>query len=139
MRTRGLTHVAMSVPVGTLTAAFRAELLGFYAEAFGWRELARLSTADRLTIAIGPGTYLNVREHETPMAAGAYEHFGVLVDSAEEVARLHEAVRHLGADPEPIEEPVPGHPTFRFRHLLPMAIEVQFVPPPPSSGPPGVR
>ena len=120
--------MAMSVPVGMLTPDFRSALLAFYADAFGWRELRTLSTADRLTISIGPGTYINVREHERSMAVDAYEHFGVLVGSPAEVHELHDLVRRLGAHPEPVEEPVEGHPTFRFRHLLPMAIEVQFVP-----------
>ena len=128
MRTRALTHVAMSVPIGTLTPDVRAELLRFYGDLFGWRELASLSTPDRLTIAIGRGVYLNVREHERPMAADAYEHFGVLVGSVEDVHQLHAEAQRLGASPEPVEEPVAGHPTFRVRHLLPMAIEVQFVP-----------
>lgn len=128
MRTRALTHVAMSVPIGTLTSDFRSTVLAFYSGAFGWRELEHLSTPDRLTISIGPGTYINVREHESAMAAGAYEHFGVLVESTAEVHELHAAVQRLGANPEPIEEPVQDHPTFRFRHLLPMAVEVQFIP-----------
>ena len=128
VRTRALTHVAMSVPVGTLTNDYRSKLLDFYSGAFGWRELERLSTPNRLTISIGPGTYINVREHELAMSVDAYEHFGVLVESVDEVHELHAAVRRLGAHPEPVEEPVQGHPTFRFRHLLPMAIEVQFIP-----------
>ena len=118
----------MSVPVGTLTSDHRSRLLGFYADVFGWRELERLSTPNRLTISIGPSTYINVREHERAMTAGAYEHFGVLVDSGEEVHELHATIQRLGGDPQPVEEPVQGHPTFRFRHLLPMAIEVQFIP-----------
>jgi hypothetical protein len=128
MRTGALSHVAMSVPVGTLTSDFRARLLEFYGEAFGWRELERLSTPDRLTIAIGPGIYINVREHRQAMAADAYEHFGVLVESVAAVHELHATVQRLGAQPDAVEEPVRGHPTFRFRHLLPMAIEVQFIP-----------
>lgn len=128
MRTRALTHIAMSVPVGTLTSDYRSKLLGFYSQVFGWRELEGLSTPDRLTISIGPGTYINVREHEQAMTPGAYEHFGVLVGSVEEVHELHAAVQELGGGPQPVEEPVRGYPTFRFRHLLPMAIEVQFVP-----------
>ena len=34
----GLNHVAMSVPPGTLTDDYRAELLEFYGGLFGWRE-----------------------------------------------------------------------------------------------------
>ena len=128
MRTRALTHVAMSVAVGTLTPDFRADLLEFYSTLFGWQELSNLSTSDRLTIAIGRGAYINIREHEQPMVPGSYEHFGVLVRSAEEVHRLHTEVEALGAKAGAIQEAVEGHPTFRFQHLLPMAVEVQFFP-----------
>ena len=34
----GLSHVAMSVPAGTLTDDYRTELLEFYGRLFGWRE-----------------------------------------------------------------------------------------------------
>ena len=128
MRTRALTHVAMSLPLGTLTAEYRARLVTFYSSAFGWQEMQDLSRPDRLTIAIGRGAYINIREHDRPMLEGAYEHFGVLVRSADEVHKLNAEVKALGGSPGPVEEPVDGHPMFRFQHLLPMAIEVQFVP-----------
>lgn len=119
----------MSVPRGTLTPEFRSALLDFYAELFGWRELKSSSNSDRLTIAIGPNAYINVRETDAPMATrGAYEHFGVLVASIEDVHALRATAERLGAVAGAVEEPVDGHPTFRFEHLLPMAIEVQFIP-----------
>ena len=128
MRTKALTHVAMAVPRGTLTPTFRSEVLAFYGGVFGWREMAGLSSGERLTIAVARHAYLNVRETETASEQLAYEHFGVLVDSEESVAGLWEEVRARGADPEAIERPVDGYPSFRFRHLLPMAIEVQYFP-----------
>jgi hypothetical protein len=118
----------MSVPRGTLTSEFRAALLDFYSDLFGWRELESLSNPDRLTIAIGRTAYINVRERDSPMAPDAYEHFGVLVASVEDVHALHSKATRLGAVASPVEEPVDGHPTFRLEHLLPMAIEVQFIP-----------
>lgn len=118
----------MSVPIGTLTPDFRSALLSFYSGVFGWREIRHLSTGDRLTIAIGRGSYINVREHERPMAARAYEHFGVLVHAEEDVHQLRAEIERLGAWPDPVEEPVEGHLTFRFQHLLPMAVEAQFIP-----------
>ena len=35
----GLTHVAMGVPVGTLTESYRTEVLDFYGDLLGWREI----------------------------------------------------------------------------------------------------
>jgi hypothetical protein len=41
----GLSHVAMTVPPGTLTPAYRSELLDFYGSLFGWREMEAFSVA----------------------------------------------------------------------------------------------
>ena len=46
-----LSHVAMSVPAGTLTDDFRARVLDFYGRVFGWQEMESLRLPDRLTIA----------------------------------------------------------------------------------------
>ena len=127
MRTRALTHVAMAVRPGALTPPHRRAILDFYGDVFGWRELPGLSTPTRLTIAIGPGCYLNVREHDAATDL-TYEHFGVLVDSADDVHELREEIVRRGVEADPVDEPVAGHPTFRFHHLLPMAIEVQYFP-----------
>ncbi len=125
--TLALTHVAMAVPPGTLSEAYRNAVQAFYGEIFGWRELADLRQGGRLTIAIGTRSYINIREHEAARTL-TYEHFGVLVRSAAAVTELREKVAAQGVDAGAVEEPVPGHPTFRFQHLLPMAIEVQYLP-----------
>src|SRR5512133_1009578 len=84
----GLTHVAMSVPEGTLTDAYRTQLLEFYGRILNWREMEALRRPDRLTIAVGSSTYINVRERSDSMVTHGYEHFGVLVPSAEHLQRL---------------------------------------------------
>ena len=127
MRTTALTHVAMSVPPGTLTAEFRGAILAFYLEAFGWKEMTSLALPERLTIRTGPSSYINVREHEEA-ADLRYEHFGVFVPSPDDVEDLWNIVRGLGAEPEAIASGDAGDVTFRFKHLLPMAIEVQYFP-----------
>jgi hypothetical protein len=82
---RGISHVAMSVLVGTLADEFRAELLRFYGGFFGWSELESLRRADRLTIAVGGGDYVNVRERARSAEYSGYEHFGLRLPSAEAV------------------------------------------------------
>ena len=123
----GLSHVAMSVPAGTLTVDYRTELLEFYGPLLGWREMESLRRPDRLTISVGAYTYLNVRERPDAMVCFGYEHFGIVVESPEEAERLW---RVLDADSrdvnlEPLSRDDRGLTTFRFRYLLPLAVEVQ--------------
>jgi hypothetical protein len=125
-----LTHVAMSVPAGTLTDAYRSDLLDFYGQLLGWQEIEPLRRPDRLTVSIGGSSYLNVRERAAPMTCHGYEHIGITVESADQLADIW---ARLDADPrvaeiEPLERADNGFSTFRFRHLLPMAIELQSFP-----------
>jgi hypothetical protein len=124
----GLSHVAMSVPEGTLTDEYRTRLLEFYGRMFGWREMESLRLPDRLTVAVGRFSYINVRERPDSMVCHGYEHFGILVDSAEDLQRLWAGLADEQAKVllEPLSVSDDGQGSFRFRYLLPMAVEVQF-------------
>ena len=121
MRTQGLTHVAMSVPPGTLTDEFCAAVLAFYGEVFGWKSMDGFRQPDRLTIAVAPRAYVNLRER-ADFATIAYEHFGVMVESKDALDALRDAVASRGV----AVEDSPASQLFRFKHLLPMAVEVQY-------------
>ena len=84
----GLSHIAMSVPAGTLTDEYRTELLDFYGRHFGWREVESLRLPDRLTMSVGGRTYVNIRERPESMTCLGYEHFGLLVESPEDADRI---------------------------------------------------
>jgi hypothetical protein len=120
----------MSVPVGALTPAFRAELLGFYGQHFGWSEIEQLRLPDRVTIAIGGRDYLNVRERETAMACTGYEHLGLRLASTHDVEEAWAALDGNRRDVElqPLDRGDDGYRSFRFRYLLPLTIEVQYIP-----------
>ena len=123
-----LSHVAMSVPVGTLTDGYRVRLLEFYGRLLGWSEIEFLRRPDRLTISVGHSSYINLRERPDSMVSHGYDHFGVLVGSAVE---LRELWAQLAAEDEDVhledlETGAQGEGSFRFRYLLPMAVEAQF-------------
>jgi hypothetical protein len=124
----GLTHVAMSVPEGTITDAYRARLLEFYGRILDWHEMESLRLPDRLTVAVGPTSYINLRERPDCMVTHGYEHFGVLVASAEDLQQLWAALADDDDDLElePLSTNDHGEGSFRFRYLLPMAVEAQF-------------
>ena len=124
----GLSHVAMSVPVGTLTDEYRSQLLEFYGRMLGWTEMASLRLADRLTVAVGSLSYINIRERADSMVSHDYEHFGVLVRSADEFRQVWMDLANAQIDVqlEPFSTNAKGEGSFRFRYLLPMAVEVQY-------------
>jgi hypothetical protein len=126
-RSSGLSHVAMSVPEGTLTDDYRARLLEFYGRMLGWREMESLRLPDRLTVAVGPSSYINIREQSNSMVSHGYEHFGVLLRSAEEFRQLWtDLANEQGVQLEPFSPNDDGEGSFRFRYLLPMAVEAQY-------------
>ena len=124
----GLSHVAMSVPEGTLTDDFRTRLLDFYGRLLGWREMESLRLPGRLTVAVGRSSYINIREQAQSMVTHGYEHFGVLLRSAEDLRQLWEDLANEKQDVqlEPLSPNGAGEGSFRFRFLLPMAVEAQY-------------
>ena len=129
-KSRGLSHIAMSVPRGTLSDDLRGELLAFYAKHFGWSEIESLRLPDRLTISVGGGTYVNVRERDTSMVCDGYEHFGLLLRSPDDVDEVWTTLSRDCPDVhlEPLDRGDDGYRSFRFRYLLPLTVEVQFLP-----------
>jgi hypothetical protein len=130
MISAGLNHLAMSFPVGTLTEEFRAEVRRFYGEHLGWSEIDGLELPDRMTMAVGGSTYVNLRERADAMVCHGYEHLGVTVRSA---ADAEELWRSLAASDHEVElgdinRGDDGFVSFRFCYLFPMAVEVQFFP-----------
>ena len=124
----GLSHVAMSVPEGTLTDEFRGRLLDFYGRMLGWCEIDALRLPDRLTIAVGRSSYVNVRERPDSMICHGYDHLGILVGSSEELRRLWQDLADEPDDLhlESLTTNDQGEGSFRFRHLLPLAVEPQY-------------
>lgn len=133
---QSLSHVAMTIPRADFTGELRKRLFEFYGDVFGWKENPSLSIAGERTFIQLPirGQYLNLRASDEPMATTGYEHLGVLVDSPEDVHTTHAKVMAwrrkidgVEAD-ERVQLLYDGHLyTFRFRYLLPLAVEVQHV------------
>lgn len=118
----------MSVPVDTLTDDYRTDLLDFYGRMLGWHEMNSLRRPDRLTIAVGGSTYINIREQPESMTTHGYEYFGVLVRTPSELRRLWDVLAKDSNELqlEPLSTNPDGEGSFRFQFLLPMAIEAQF-------------
>jgi hypothetical protein len=83
-----------------------------------------------LTFSVGGSDYVNIRERPESMTCTGYEHFGVLLSSAEEADRLWADLEAEGSEVHltPMNTGKDGSRSFRFRHLLPFAVEVQWLP-----------
>ena len=130
-RSQHLSHVAMSVPPGTLTDEWRARVLDFYGKLFGWREMDAFRLPDRLTIAVG-SSYVNDRERADAPTYSRYEHFGVALTSADELRKIWDDANNSDADDvtlEPLADSGDGFLSFRLHYLLPLTIEAQYFPP----------
>jgi hypothetical protein len=101
--------------------------LEFYGRVLGWREIESLRLPDRLTMAVGPSSYINIRERPDSMITHGYEHFGVLVRSAQDLQELWANLGdHDEVQLEPLDANENGEGSFWFQYLLPMAVEAQF-------------
>jgi hypothetical protein len=124
----GLSHIAVSLPDGTLTPDWRSAFFDFYGGIFGWTEIENGARSDRFTVAIGGSCYLNIRERQEPMACTEYEHFGLVVESTDDVERLWAQVNAVCTDVDDIRHRPGGTQAFKFLHMLPLTMEIQYFP-----------
>ena len=125
--TMGLSHIAVSVPGGTLTQDWRSAFFDFYGGIFGWTEIENVARADRLNVAIGDSCYLSIRERQEPMACTEYEHFGLVVESTDDVEHLWAQVNMACSDVADIRRRPSGTQAFKFHHMLPLTMEIQYL------------
>lgn len=137
MEHKGLmSHVAMSIDRSMFTEAYVSDLQ-FFNVLFGWQIDKNLSISnERILISLpGHGQYLNVRALDEPMVTTPYEHLGIYVESADEVRALFDKVQAHRQQDSRVEIDERGVQvlyggvltTFRFKYLLPLAIEVQHI------------
>ena len=93
-------HVAMTVPAELLDEEGRAELLHFYGEVFGWTEMPTL-TEDRKRLVLRAHSneqFVFLVAGDRPMRTSASDHFGLSVDTPEQLDAMLERARRLARD-----------------------------------------
>ena len=129
-------HVAMSVPPGLLDEAGRADITRFYGEVFGWQEHPTM-TEDRKRLVMGVHSYdqfVFVIADDNPMQAPRGDHFGMAVDSLDELKEVLRRAEAFAARDGRVD--VIGYEvedfvvlklhSFYVRYLLPLMVEVQY-------------
>ena len=128
-------HVAMSMPAEALDEQGRADITAFYAEVFGWVEHPTM-TEDRKRLVMGVHSYdqfVFLIADDTPMTAPRLDHFGLAVDTLEElqvVLARAKAVAERDDRVDIIDYDVEDHGVLKLHnfyvgYLLPMMVEVQ--------------
>jgi len=129
-------HVAMSVPADLLDAAGRADITRFYGEVFGWQEHPTM-TEDRKRLVMGVHSYdqfVFVIADDDPMQAPRGDHFGMAVDSLDELKEVLRRAEAFAARDGRVD--IIGYEvedfvvlklhSFYVRYLLPLMVEVQY-------------
>jgi hypothetical protein len=128
-------HVAMSVPASLLDEPGRRQIVDFYHEVFGWEELPT-ETVDRhklVLMAYRYDQFVFLIADDKPMESPRLDHFGMGVDTVEELEVFLERAKRYGErDPrvDIIDKSVEPHPgvtitSFYVGYLLPLMVEVQ--------------
>ena len=129
-------HVAMSVPADLLGEEGRRDLVGFYDEVFGWKELPT-ETVDRKKLVLSAYTYeqfVFLIADDPPMVAPRLDHFGMSVDSEQELDDMLARAKAFHArddrvdivDKELTDHGMLAITSFYVRYLLPMMVEIQW-------------
>src|SRR3954469_8960580 len=81
-------HMELTLPRGTLTAEYRAEIDAFYGPIFGWRGIdtpVMGQSCHLLLLDDRAGQFILLAESDTPLASPGYDHLGLLQDTRAEV------------------------------------------------------
>jgi hypothetical protein len=125
----------MSVDPDLLSESGRRDLVDFYSEVFGWRELPT-ETIDRKRLVLSAyaiDQFVFLIAADDPMRAPRLDHFGLGVGSVEELDAFYEralAYRERDGRVDIIDRHIEQHPgvsitSFYVKYLLPMMVEVQ--------------
>jgi hypothetical protein len=129
-------HVAMSVPADLLDERHRTDIVRFYDEVFGFKELPT-ETEDRKKLVLSVHTYeqfVFLIADDQPMACPRLDHYGISVDTEAELDDMLARARAFKAHDDRVdivEREVTDHgmlaiTSFYVGYLLPMMIEVQW-------------
>jgi hypothetical protein len=129
-------HVAMSLPADLLGEEGRRDIVRFYDEVFGGKELPT-ETVDRKKLVLSAYTYeqfVFLIADDPPMSAPRLDHFGMSVDTEQELDDMLARAKAFHArdarvdivDKELTDHGMLAITSFYVRYLLPMMVEVQW-------------
>ncbi|HMF82011.1 MAG TPA: hypothetical protein VKI01_01905 [Acidimicrobiia bacterium] len=135
-RTPRFNHVAMSIQAELLGDEGRRDIVRFYDEVFGWKELPT-ETVDGKKLVLSAYTYeqfVFLIADDPPMECPRLDHFGMSVDTEQELDDMLARAKAFQArddrvdivDREVTDHGMLAITSFYVRYLLPMMVEIQW-------------
>ena len=135
-RTPRFNHVAMSLPADLLDETNRADIVRFYDEVFGWKELPTM-TEDRHRLVLSCYTYeqfVFLIAEDSPMTCARLDHYGISVETEAELDEMLARAKAFGEGDDRVDlvdKTVDDHgmlsiTSFYVGYLLPMMVEIQW-------------
>jgi len=135
-RTPRFNHVTMSIPAELLGEEGRRDIVRFYDEVFGWKELPT-ETVDGKKLVLSAYTYeqfVFLIADDPPMECPRLDHFGMSVDTEQELDDMLARAKAFQArddrvdivDREVTDHGMLAITSFYVRYLLPMMVEIQW-------------
>ena len=135
-RSPRFNHVAMSVPADLLDETGRGEIVRFYDEVFGWKELPTM-TEDRHRLVLSCYTYeqfVFLISEDDPMTCPRLDHYGMSVETEVELDEMLARAKVFAEHDDRVDivdKKVDDHgmlaiTSFYVAYLLPMMVEVQW-------------
>jgi hypothetical protein len=135
-RTPRFNHVAMSMPSALLDAESRADIVRFYDEVFGWKEIPQM-TDDGRRLVLSCYTYeqfVFLIAEDDPMKCARLDHFGMSVATEAELDEILARAKAFQArddrvdiiDKKTDDYDMLAITSIYVGYVLPMMVEVQW-------------
>jgi hypothetical protein len=133
-----INHVALTIDKKLLDGEGRDKLVDFYSEVFGWEVIPQLTIDGRRLVfrMYERGQFLYLISGAKPSVLGQPDHFGIQVDTKEEMDQMVAACQRYKAEKDDAveikdvkrEEFASGAILYNtyFRYLLPLMVEIQY-------------
>src|SRR5262245_23590320 len=137
-------HMELTLPKGTITDEFRADLESFYGGVIGWEiKQTKVLDLDATLLLPDDGQFILVAEATKHMDSPGLDHLGLLLDSREEVDEMLERCQRFQEqddrcrvhDFNALVTRAVVVRAFYVKYLLPIWFDVQVIERPTGEGP----
>ena len=131
-------HMELTLPKGTFTDEWRADVESFYSGVLGWEILShQLGKLDTILLRPDDGQFILIAQAEKHLASPGMDHLGLLLDTREEVDHLLDMCRRFAEKDDRMQivdytekDLVTGNVTvhaFYVKYLLPLYFDIQVI------------